>query len=221
MPCVKPTVNKALPLDYTPRSPSLKSPVSLLVNRPTFPIFKREAQMGGRHEVPADLDIARKLFHANCGPASFAALVGTLITDIIRFFPHFPHSPHTSIPHMRWALDKCGVAYKSTDQWPRLGLALIQFIGPWSDRGRFHAEAQHRHWVAVSNGHVYDVNAHSWLPLDQWRAIVMPLLIEAHPAATSWSLAKSYEVIPSLRYLPEFPQISQNAPSRSRCAHCD
>lgn len=76
---------------------------------PTFPIFLRETMPDAPLGVPDDLGLAQRLFQANCGPASFAALVGTLITDIIRFFPHFPREPHTSIPHMRRALQDCGV----------------------------------------------------------------------------------------------------------------
>lgn len=177
----------------------------------TFPIFERETCRNAVFYVPNDLELAQGIFQANCGPASFAALVGALITDIIRFFPHFPDSPHTSIPDMRRALENCGVDYTCPDDWPHLGLCLIQFTGPWSVHGRFHAAAQHRHWVAASDGNIYDVNAHSWMPRSTWERRVMPLLMEAHPAATGWKLAKSYEVLPRLRHLPVFPLATQTA----------
>lgn len=195
----------------------------MLVSTPsdlaTFPIFAREAQSNVLLGVPDDLEIARRLFQVNCGPASFAALVGTLITDIIRFFPHFPDTPHTSIPHMRRALQECGVAYHSANEWPQLGLCLIQFTGPWTEKLRFHAAAKHRHWVAACRGKIYDVNAHAWLHLAQWETSIMPLLVAAHPAATGWQLAKSYEVMPSLRYLPEFPAAVRSGPAHSCYAH--
>lgn len=183
----------------------------------TFPIFYRETVADAPLSVPDDLDLAQRLFQANCGPASFAALVGTLITDIIRFFPHFPDSPHTSIPEMRRALQECGVEYQAADDWPELGLALIQFTGAWTERRSFHAAAQNRHWIAVRKGRVYDVNAHAWLARDQWKKEVMPLLVAARPATTGWRLAKSYEVLPALRYLPEFPLAARSVPARSGC----
>jgi len=178
---------------------------------PSFPIFKRETVPDATFSVPEDLAIAQRLFQANCGPASFAALVGTLITDIIRFFPQFPQAPHTSIPNMRRALRECGVEYQSSEVWPKLGLGLIQFTGPWTKRNSFHAAAQNRHWVAVRHGKIYDVNAHAWLPLHQWESDIMPLLVAARLATTGWRLAKSYEVLPTLRYLPEFPLAAPNA----------
>lgn len=171
----------------------------------TFPIFARESSSDATLSVPDDLELAQGIFKANCGPASFAALVGTLITDIIRFFPHFPNSPHTSILHMRRALQQCGVAYSCPEKWPRLGLCLIQLTGPWTERARFHETARHRHWVATGASKVYDVNAHAWMSRIDWEQEIMPLLVTAHPAATGWRLAKAYEVLPSFRRLPEFP----------------
>ncbi len=200
------------------RTSAIISAVAPPSDFPVFSIFERETKPDAPLGVPDDLDQARRIFHANCGPASFAALVGALITDIIRFFPHFPESPHTSVPHMRRALADCGVEYQSAETWPQLGLGLIQFTGPWTERGSFHAAAQHRHWVAARSGKIYDVNAHAWLPLRQWECEIMPLLVAARPATTGWLLAKSYEVMPSLRYLPEFPLAAQNASSRGCCA---
>ena len=40
----------------------------------TFPIFERETKPKTPLGVPKDLDLARRIFQANCGPASFAAL---------------------------------------------------------------------------------------------------------------------------------------------------
>lgn len=120
---------------------------------------------------------------------------------------------------MRWALERCGVEYESTNDWPHIGLALVQFRGPWTETKRFQEAAKKRHWVAVSNGNIYDVNAHAWLPLTQWESRIMPLLIAARPATTGWQLAKSYEVKPSLRYLPEFPVVERNEPLRGCSAH--
>jgi hypothetical protein len=188
---------------------------------PTFPIFERETKPDAPLGVPEDLAHAHRMFQANCGPASFAALVGTLITDIIRFFPHFPDIPHTSIPQMRRALRECGVEYQTAQEWPRLGLGLIQFTGPWTARGSYHESAQNRHWVAVRHGKIYDINAHAWLPLWQWKTEIMQLLVESRPTTTGWLLAKSYEVLPTLQYLPEFPLAEQSEPSRDLCALCN
>lgn len=155
--------------------------------------------------IPADLHLASHLFQANCGPASFAALVGTLVTDIIRFFPHFPNSPHTTIPQMQAALDQCGINYQNHQFWPKFGLCLIQFKGKWSQNGRFYETAKHRHWVSCCDSRIYDVNANKWLSKQQWLTNIMPQLMEAHPGSQDWCVAKAYEVEPQECLLPMFP----------------
>lgn len=118
--------------------------------------------------APADVDLAHRMFRANCGPASFAALVGALVLDVIQYFPHFPHSPHTSIPQMRKAINLYGAEYCSGNDWPQAGLCILQLQGPWIAKKRFFESARHRHWVASNQGHVYDVNARSWMPYNRW-----------------------------------------------------
>lgn len=170
-----------------------------------FPIFQHLEASTDQNPVPVDLELASRMFRANCGPASFAALIGSLILDIIRFFPQFPASPHTSIPHMKRALEQSGVQYNSRKSWPNVGLCLIEFTGPWTKRGQYSEAAKHRHWVATIRGQIYDVNANQWLQMDVWEQQIMPHLVEAHPGRTGWRLLKSYEVLPAANFLPEFP----------------
>lgn len=153
---------------------------------------------------PADVDLAHRMFRANCGPASFAALVGALVLDVIRYFPHFPHSPHTSIPQMKNAINSYGAAYCSGNEWPHVGLCILQLQGPWIAKNRFFEAAKHRHWVASNQGHVYDVNARSWLPYNKWSKQIMPQIVAAHSGCDGWALARAFElsVLPQTGVIP-------------------
>ena len=144
--------------------------------------------------IPQDTKLANRIFGANCGPVSFAALLNTLVLDVIRYFPHFPNYPHTSIPQMKRAMDAFGVAYKSDDDWPQHGLCLIQFNGIWTKHGRYSEASKHRHWVAVSFGKIFDVNGYEWMGMEVWISEIMPRLMAAHPGRSSWTLAKAYSV---------------------------
>lgn len=169
-----------------------------------------------RYPVPADLELSVRLFQANCGPASFAALTGLLVTEIIRFFPHFPLSPHTNIPQMSAALGRCGIAAQDNGgSWPEDGICLIQINGPWTQKAWPADSCRRRHWVAVRNGFVYDVNVNRWTPRYTWQSTVMDRLAAAHSRSTGWRLMKSLRVEP----LPtSFPEFSSTDRRRSTCA---
>ena len=160
----------------------------------------------GAYPVPFDLDLCTRLFRANCGPASFAAVTGMLITDIIRFFPQFPHSPHTNIPQMRAALDGCGITSIGPEaKWPRDGLCLLQMTGPWTRGSWSHSACCHRHWIAVRNDFVYDVNVNAWMPRTEWENIVMSAITAANRRATGWYLLKALELVVQQVSFLEFP----------------
>jgi hypothetical protein len=156
------------------------------------------------YPVPADLAPCVRLYRANCGPASFAAVTGLLVTDIIRFFPQFPADPHTNIPQMKSALSRCGISAEDmTEVWPEDGLCLIQITGPWSDRAWSHGACGHRHWVGVRNGYIYDVNEHAWLEQAIWIKS-MGERAAAHPRATGWRLLKALRLANQPACFPEF-----------------
>src|SRR5207302_6238880 len=83
--------------------------------------------------VPWDIEMARLNFGANCGPASFAALMKTEVCRVISYFPHFEHSNWTNLTQMLGALDGAGYdAELRRRELPSRGLALIQWLGPWT-----------------------------------------------------------------------------------------
>ena len=150
---------------------------------------------------PKDLPIAYRIYEANCGPASFAALMGSLILDILCYFPHFPKKPYTTIPQMRQALEISGANFWSNDDWPDYGLCLIQLDGKWTARRQFHEAAKHRHWVAVNDGMVYDINSPRWIPKASWENHTMPHLVEANSGCEGWHLSKVFAIS---RLKPEY-----------------
>jgi hypothetical protein len=156
------------------------------------------------YPVPDDLALSAHLYRANCGPASFAAVTGLLITDIIRFFPQFPTDPHTNIPQMKSALSRCGIsAVDMTEEWPEDGLSLIQITGPWTDRTWSHSACSHRHWVGVRNGYIYEVNEHAWMEFAGWSRS-MGERAATRPSATGWTLLKTLRLASQPTYFPEF-----------------
>ena len=175
--------------------------------------FGRETEFSTWYDAypaPVDVDLCMRLFSANCGPASFAALTGLLVTEIMRFFPHFPESSHTNIPQMNAALSACGIrAADGGNDWPQNGLCLLQICGPWTDRGWPGAACRHRHWVAVRNGYVYDVNVNQWLTKKRWESTVMSKLAAAHPRSTGWRLSKALSVEVQPVAFPEFSSLDR------------
>jgi len=156
------------------------------------------------YPVPEDLDVGARLYRANCGPASFAAVAGLLVTDIIRFFPQFPESPHTNIPQMKSALSQCGICEdEMSEEWPKDGLCLIQITGPWTERAWSHSACGHRHWVAVRNGYVYELNENAWMERADWIRL-MNERAASHSRSTGWRLLKSLQLVVQPTYFPEY-----------------
>lgn len=187
---------------------ALELAIGVEASDPILTAFGREQDFvggGNNYPIPDDLDRSARWFRANCGPASFAAITGLLITDIIRFFPQFPAMPHTNVPRMKEAFESCGIEAEDFGaQWPADGLCLIQITGPWTDRAWPHAACEHRHWVGVRNGFVYDVNLNAWLPRAKWQQSVMNKIAEAHSQATGWLLLKAFQIDPRPVAFPEF-----------------
>lgn len=129
----------------------------------------------------------------SCGPTAFAAIAGITITEAASFFPF--DTPWTNRSRMEQALKAFGWRFtKLNETWPRLGLCLIHWRGPWTDRGYAHSILQRTHWVAVIGDYVFDVNWRGWLPKENWEdAVVAELLLNS--ASRDWVPLTAYEIM--------------------------
>lgn len=174
----------------------------------------------------ADLETAHDAWGANCGPAALAAICG-LTLDEVR--PHLgPSWPGYTNPTMmrqalertgrRFRVERCDVPFGDPgSEWPRYGLARIQWEGPWTQPGASPRWAyRHTHWVGVSQGtgsrgqhliDIWDINClgecpavnlidnDGWIPLQFWSADIIPALTADIPRATGgWHVTHSIEV---------------------------
>jgi hypothetical protein len=146
--------------------------------------------------VPWDIEVARVNFGANCGPASFAALLGTEVCRVMRYFPHFEHARWTNLTQMLRAL---GAAEYDAEvrrrAFPSRGLALIQWLGPWTEGDFFSRwSLPHTHWVAVEGQWIFDHTAEEWQDLRQWGGNVARKVVSEIPRATGWAVKYGVEV---------------------------
>lgn len=165
----------------------------------------------------ADLERANAAWGANCGPAALAAICGLTLDEVRVHFPTF--RGWTNVPMMLAAIDRLGCERRSWTptrdgrgiDWPRCGLALVQFEGPWTEpnpaRERWLKieRAKRTHWIGVArcgtdDFRVWDVNAvdveaDGWLSLESWSRIVVPALAASHKRATGgWHITHAIEV---------------------------
>jgi hypothetical protein len=169
----------------------------------------------------ADMEHAADDWSCNCGPAALAAICGLTLDEARPHFGAFPG--YTNPTLMRRALTAAGRRFTVQrtdvpftdpgDEWPRWGLARIQWEGPWTQPGASPRWAyRHTHWVGVSQGKssrgaglvdIWDVNtlgdgsplADGWGPLEWWSRDVVPLLTAGIPRATGgWHVTHAIEV---------------------------
>lgn len=155
----------------------------------------KRAQPNGLYS-PADVIQAAVNYRANCGPASFAALTRRPVSDVMVFFDHFPDKPWTTKNHMRGAMASAKLKWQECErELPKVGLALIQLIGPWCKPG-IHpgASLARTHWIAVSEGAFYDVNWEGWLPQDVWEQLVFVSLQQRYTGCYGWDVLVGFEV---------------------------
>lgn len=150
------------------------------------------------HYVPTDSAIAQAVFGANCGPISLAAVLGEDVCDIMCYFPHFlnPNSRFTNLSSMKRALKSCGEKPRQLRQeFPTHGVALIQWLGPWTDFNLFSKwSLSYSHWIAISRDHVFDYFDDIWRPMDEWVDLVVPEYLREIPGATGWTVKFGLEV---------------------------
>lgn len=119
--------------------------------------------------VPSDISQSAKLFRANCGPISFAALLGTQVIEVMRFFPQFPDRDYTNEGDMFYALESCGSTHEKWTGLPESGVALVQLEGPWTGAGvPLPSQLRYTHWIACLSGFVFDLNIGDWLLRTEW-----------------------------------------------------
>src|SRR5438067_2495399 len=121
----------------------------------TASTFGADANCGMRCEwlnqrfVPWDLEVANINFGANCGPASFAAVLGLEVCSALQHFPNFIDRPWCNFTQMKRALRSCSVQFDILPSaLPKQGLALVQWLGPWVSRdfgGR--RSLKYTHWI--------------------------------------------------------------------------
>lgn len=124
----------------------------------------------GLPRVPTDIRQSAKIFGANCGPVSVAALFGTQVIEVMKFFPEFPSRDYATSADMRYALDCCGAKRQvAGPTLPSDGIALIQLLGPWTKPGSpVRNQLRYTHWVACRLGYVFDINIGDWLEEEEW-----------------------------------------------------
>jgi hypothetical protein len=149
--------------------------------------------------VPWDVEVAYLNFGANCGPASFAAITEREVCRIMKYFPHFEHSNWTNLTQMRRAFAEAGYeASLFRQQIPSRGVALIQWLGPWTRKNFFSRwSLLHTHWVAVDDGRVFDHTNRCWLQLEAWEGEVASKFISGITGADGWAVKYGLEVCQS------------------------
>lgn len=172
----------------------------------------------------ADLERANAEWGCNCGPASLAAICN-LTPDEVRL--HFPTFKGWTNPAMMIAaVDRVCQSRRSWTptrdghgiDWPRYGLALIQWEGPWTEPNPVRERwlqierAKRTHWVGVSRlqlarggedaatACIWDINAmgphlDGWLTMPVWESVVVPALTaNIKRASGGWYVAHSIDV---------------------------
>lgn len=126
----------------------------------------------GLPRVPPDILQSARTFNATCGPVSLAAVLGTFVIEVMRYFPEFPQRHHTTSADMAYALKLCGAEFSPNDSnLPHTGVALVQLEGPWTNAGApVVAQLSYTHWVALRGRYVFDPNLEDWIERDEWIA---------------------------------------------------
>lgn len=163
--------------------------------------------------VPWDIEVARINFGANCGPAAFAAVTEREVCRVMQYFPHFPERPWTNLTQMLQALAVAGFnASVERCVAPSRGLALVQFLGPWTAKQFFSRwSLVHTHWVGVDGDWVFDHNACCWQTLAEWASGTAANLIAEVPRATGWRIKYGVEVTREMQIGLDLPWEAREA----------
>jgi hypothetical protein len=145
---------------------------------------------------------------ANCGPTALAAMTLQTLDEVRPLMGDFEQKHYTN-PTLMWAtLNRIGATWQKLmhpEKWPRYGLALIQFEGPWTAPNvPARAAYRHTHWIGVDSGNpdnigIYDCNAMNngsgWVSAFDWEHIILPYLLEEIPKANGkWHIKCAAEI---------------------------
>jgi len=146
--------------------------------------------------VPWDIEVARINFKANCGPSSFAAITKNQVCRVLQYFTHFKDHQSTNLTEMARALRTAGYQTEVKKQaFPQHGLALIQFLGPWTERHFFSRWSLiYTHWIAIDGEWVFDHTAGKWMAVNEWTYRIAPAFVAETSRATGWAVKFGMEV---------------------------
>lgn len=113
----------------------------------------------------------------SCGPLSLAAACRKTLQEIEEQIG-FPETMNQG--QVEHALKSFGISFKCQRagtgkvkpelQTLRDGLAFIQWVGPWLKSGYGQEAYRHTHWIASSNGWVFDpLVGYGWLCETDWK----------------------------------------------------
>lgn len=141
---------------------------------------------------PGDMGIAAQA-GARCGHGALAAALGVPVARACLLFNH--GQPWVGERQMRDALTASKRRFTYVGKkFPKQGVALLQWIGPWSEPGKPKLWSyRHRHWIAVDGNDVWDANYGTWLPFAEWRAAAPELFPKN---ATGWNVVAGIEIHP-------------------------
>jgi hypothetical protein len=161
-----------------------------------MPPAERSSDANRPSFVPWDIEIARLNFGANCGPSCFAATTGREVCRVMCHFSHFLHCQWTNLTQMRRAFHEAGYSTEvCKGELPARGVALIQWLGPWTEKDFYSRWSLHQtHWVAVQGGWVFDHTVGRWQTLQCWQDETVPEFIATIPRASGWATKYGVEV---------------------------
>lgn len=161
----------------------------------------------------ADAERAHDEWGANCGPGALAAIMGLTLDEVRPRMGDFERKGYTNPTMMLGALESVGARFRIRSlasnvellDWPRYGLARVQWEGPWTKSGSNPRWAyRHTHWVGAAHGQhevgIFDINCinngSGWVSYDAWTTVVVPwILKECVPRANGrWHITHSIEI---------------------------
>lgn len=138
----------------------------------------------------------------NCGPAALCAVTGLTPEQVRPHMGDFEEKRYTNPSLMVSALMSMRVPFRKRYEchvavtkppvdadWPRFGLARIQWGGPWTKRGvPIRVRYRKTHWIATadfgSGRGVFDINAIAaggWISWNDWVESLVPWILKSVP----------------------------------------
>jgi hypothetical protein len=149
----------------------------------------------------------------NCGPGAIAAICHLTLDEVRPLISGFEKKGYTNPTMMIEALDRIGVRWRSRAlasnvpklDFPKYGLARIQWEGPWSAAGMNPRWGyRHSHWVGAARKietiGIFDINCmqngSGWVDLLDWQEMVVPWILKSCvPRANGkWHITHAIEV---------------------------